>query len=244
MTADSTSSYEIEEVLKALNRRTDAEQGEAAAREYALLPLVKHQGRALQLHELMVNDPNFFHQILCDVYRGDNEEPSELDELKRARWHHAYALLSDLSAVPGFQRDPPNQYDLSSWIDRVRELGQQTNRAVVTYIAIGKVLAHAPLDSSHGGWPHRFVRIEIERAHSDELERGLRIERFNMRGVTTRGVWDGGIQERELASSNREYALKAASWPRTAALLGTIAEGWEADAEREDLEVRKRRLRS
>jgi hypothetical protein len=72
----------------------------------------------------------------------------------------------------------------------------------------------------------------------------LQIERFNMRGVTTRGVFDGGEQERDLARENRENAVKATAWPRTSAMLRAIAEGWDRDAEREDLEARKRRLRS
>lgn len=65
-----------------------------------------------------------------------------------------------------------------------------------------------------------------------------------MRGVTMRGLYNGGAQERELVIENREHAAKAAAWPRTAALLTAIADYWDRDAEREDVEANKRRLRS
>lgn len=241
---DAMIEYELEQTFKGLDDRADVSDVDIASREYALLPLVEHQERRLKLHGLMVRDPDLFHQILRDVYRGDDEEPAEGDKLQRDRWRQAYALLSRFSAVPGFDNDLPDREQLSSWVNRVRELGQQTSRGDVTESTIGRVLAHAPADDLDGGWPHRFVRDEIERSNNDSLEHGLQIERFNMRGATTRGLFDGGVKERELARENRENAAKATAWPRTAAMLGAIADSWEREAEREDLEARKNRLRS
>jgi hypothetical protein len=88
------------------------------------------------------------------------------------------------------------------------------------------------------------VRDEIERMRSVELERGVQVERYNMRGVYGKAVFEGGDQERELAEEYRRYAAIAAAWPRTSALLTAIAKGWQRDAEREDLEAAQRKLRS
>jgi hypothetical protein len=241
---DAMTGYELEQAFKALDERADVSDDEIANREYALLPLLEHQERPLKLHGLMARNPDFFHQIVRDVYRGDHEEPSDGDDLAQARWRQAYSLLSNFSVVPGFDSDVPEEARLSSWVSRVRELGQQTSRAEVTESTIGRVLAHAPTDDLDGGWPHRFVRNEIERSNCETLERGMQIERFNMRGVTTRGMFDGGAQERDLARDNRENAAKAAAWPRTAAMLRAIADNWDGNAEREDIEARKRRLQS
>jgi len=57
----------------------------------------------------------------------------------------------------------------------------------------------------------------------------------NARGVTSRGVYDGGQQERELAGRYRDWAkATAGSWPRTSRVLRRLAEDYERDAQRED----------
>ncbi|HEX8574565.1 MAG TPA: hypothetical protein VF759_17625 [Allosphingosinicella sp.] len=238
--------YDLEQAFRALDAR-DADALEIGKREYALLPLLERQERPLRLHGLMLADPELFHSIVRDVYRGDNDPPpdeAKLDPAERGRWRQAYRLLSSLDRTPGFLSDSPDHGVLTAWIDRVRELGRQHERAEVTDVVIGQVLAHAPQDDADGAWPHRFVRNEIERAASDELERGIQTERFNMRGVTTRGMYDGGDQERVLADEYQGHARASHRWPRTADMLERMAAGWARDAERQDLEARQRRLRS
>ncbi len=238
--------YDIEQAMKALDDR-DADGNEIARREYALLPLLQRQERPLRLHRLMVEDSELFHSILRDAYRGD-EDPSpaesEPDDNDRARWRQAYQLLSSLDQVPGFTKQDPDQAALSKWINEVRDCGVRHRRAAITDTVIGQVLAHAPVDDADAAWPHRFVRDEIERARSNELERGIQTERFNMRGVTTRGLFEGGTQERDLVYEYEGYVRATPRWPRTAAMLEQMAEGWRHRAEREDADARQQRLRS
>lgn len=237
--------YDLEQAFGALDAR-DADANEIGRREYALLPLLERQERPLRLHALMLADPELFHSIVRDVYRGDDDpSPEDVapDPSARARWRQAYQLLSSLDRVPGFMQDAPDQAVLVDWVDRVRALGRSHARAEVTDVVIGQVLAHAPQDDVDHAWPHRFVRDEIERIGDDALERGIQTERFNMRGVTIRGMYDGGDQERVLVDEYQGYARASHRWPRTAAMLERMAEGYRRDAEREDLEVRQRRLR-
>jgi len=55
---------------------------------------------------------------------------------------------------------------------------------------------------------------------------------------------EGGIQERKLAEDyakmSKEMRIK---WPRTAAMLRTIAESYDRDAKREDLHAELNELR-
>ena len=128
-------------------------------------------------------------------------------------------------------------------LNEVRRIGAETERASITDNYIGKVLAHAPPDPD-GAWPHRAVRDEIERLASEEIERAIQIERYNMRGVHGRGVYEGGDQERDLANMNYQAAGLSSAWPRTAALLQAIAKTWEEEAKRVDIEAAQRRMRS
>ena len=85
------------------------------------------------------------------------------------------------------------------------------------------------------------MRDIIEDVGSRELERGVRLGKRNSRGVTSRGVYDGGDQERALAKGFLEWAaITGARWPRTTRLLRELADSYEREARRMDLEAEAR----
>ena len=101
---------------------------------------------------------------------------------------------------------------------------------------IGQVLANAPVGSD-GAWPCEPVRDLLDSIGSPHIGEGFTIGKFNLRGVTSRGAFDGGEQERSLADGYRADATKiASSWPFTAQLLRKMAEGYESDARQFDRE--------
>ncbi|WP_324751453.1 hypothetical protein [Roseovarius sp. Pro17] len=238
--------YKIKKVFEELDRR-DLADSDIATHEYALLALIEHSKRPLRLHRLMASNADFYHEIVRNVYREEtpskDDDDVEASDTKRSEWRQSYKLLKGFSILPGFVDREPDSSKLTDWIDRMQQLALEHDRQVSTDLSLGNVLAHSPNDDLDGGWPHRFVRDEIERLSSSNVERGLQTERFNMRGVTVRGMRDGGMLERELAADYRRWAEIAELWPRTNSLLSRIAESWERDAEREDSEVRQRELR-
>ena len=87
-------------------------------------------------------------------------------------------------------------------------------------------------------WPVEAVRDLIESLKNPRLERGLFRGRLNRRGVTFRGVYEGGDQEAGLAARYRAQAREMdAQWPRTAALLRGLAEKYEKEADQENAEA-------
>mgnify|MGYP001757861095 FL=1 len=61
---------------------------------------------------------------------------------------------------------------------------------------------------------------------------------LNRRGVTSRGIYEGGVQERDLAklylANSRSIEIR---WPRTSAVLREIGKRYEHDAVREDTQA-------
>jgi len=99
------------------------------------------------------------------------------------------------------------------------------------------MLAHAP-EGSDGIWPDFAVREVIERLASESLELGVHVGVMNRRGVVSRSIGEGGAQERDLATRYRQQADKLTmNWPRTAAVLYGLAQDYEHQAHREDLEA-------
>jgi hypothetical protein len=103
------------------------------------------------------------------------------------------------------------------------------------------VLAACPPDAA-GDWPCQPVRDLLERVESEEIERGFEGEIFASLGVTTRGVLDGGDQERDRARLYREQAERFYDrWPRTAKVLNEAADDFERAARRHDADAERRR---
>jgi hypothetical protein len=89
-----------------------------------------------------------------------------------------------------------------------------------------------------GSWPHEAVREVIEEIGSDDLDQGIETGVYNSRGVVSRDPATGGAGERALAVRYAGYAAAVSSrWPRTAAVLRSIAEMYQRDGRREDLEA-------
>ena len=104
---------------------------------------------------------------------------------------------------------------------------------------IGQVLAgSAP--GVDGAWPAEPVRDLLERLGSSEIEEGLQIGKYNLRGVTSRGVYDGGVQERHLAQQYKTWSTQTAGrWPRTSRVLQEMALTYEREAERNDMRAQE-----
>ena len=242
--ADTMMGFYVEKAFEALDHRNDAPIEKISELEYAFFPLFEYSTtRRLRIYRLMAANPAIYYQFLRNAFKGEGDEPRELTEDAKSRARRSYSLLTRFSDIPGLSAEGLDEHALGSWIDEVRRLGAENDRAAVTDSFIGRLLAHAPPDPD-GGWPHGAVRTQVERIHSEELERGIQLERFNMRGVYGKEIFEGGAQERAFADENLRWADIAAAWPRTSALLRKIAKSWRLDAEREDVEAAQRKLRS
>ena len=175
---------------------------------------------------------------------SENDEARDLSDQDKTRATQAYRLLEAWKKVPGtieiipvkdrddgdiiFPRGRVNEKDLFSWITTARELAKECGRLEPCDSRIGQVLAYAPEDPD-GTWPCEPVRNVLEDIKSETLERGLVIGVYNKRGVHLR--IKGGIQEMMLAKKFRDYAtIVQSKWPRTGAVLRSLADGYERDA--------------
>jgi hypothetical protein len=244
----SLSSYDFEQAFALLEaHRGDLGVDRVASLEWAFLPALGYDPDVPALHESMVENPEFFVEVVSAVYRprdGTDSDREDTDSTGQheARARNGYHLLSSWSKPPGLIGDTLDAERLRTWLDVAESLLQAHGRLEVGRVHIGSVLARAPADPD-GGWPPRVVRDLLQEAGSEEIESGFVTEILNSRGVTSRGLEDGGAQELALAQRYRADAERFADeWPRVASLLRSVARSYEADAKRnEDSAERFRR---
>jgi hypothetical protein len=234
--------YDIDQIFDSLRTRSDVPKEEIAKREYAYLPIFGYNEKRLTIHSLLAERPELFASVICHVFKpesGENREPSP-ERVARAR--AGYRLLTNFDVIPGLENDDIDQTVLEKWIQAVRRLAAEQDRVTMADEFIGHLLAHSP-HGSDGAWPHEKISAVIEQVSSNVVERGVAIERSNMRGVTTRGPFEGGEQERLLAVQTRDWAKARVAWPRTYAMLQHIANGWDKEGDLEDVSAKQDAMR-
>ena len=243
--------FDLEQVFSALRDRDDITSAEIAIREYRYLPLLgesrvySRDSYALELDKFMAESPEFYVQILSDVFSPASErgQAKDVTEHERAKAHIGWTLLEGFVSIPGQTGDQIDIEQLKAWVAEVRKLAEENDRLQIAEEKIGALLAHATDDPEDRLWPHSVVRSCLEEWSSDPIEHGMLIERINMRGVTSRRPRDGGQLERTLADGVRNDAKGLSAWPRTQNVVRSLAEHWEEVAKREDVRAAQMEMR-
>jgi hypothetical protein len=257
--------YWLREIFKALRARVDVDRDVLMELEYRWFPVLHSYGEpeVFALHDYMGENPDFFVQVLSDLYRSNDDVEGEQEEEEpearayetardddeahsqaRAKADIAYKLLESWQKLPWADDQGKIVYSrMLDWIGKAIDLGRKAGRYEVTSGEIGKLLAYAPNDPDDGVWPAKPVRDVIEEFANSELESNLVIELFNKRGVHSRAIDAGGAQERTLAEKSSQDAEQLQlKWPRTAGVLRENANQWLRHAEREDRRAAERRI--
>lgn len=231
-------SHELERLLE-FARGAGVDEERLMLLEWRLLPALGFDVNSPVLERRLAREPEFFVEVLSLCFKPSTDESDVHIPAHVAT--NAYRLLDEWSIVPG--SDGPQQAiagdRLNAWVDAAIPLLGAADREAIGLELIGRVLAKAPGDPDET-WPTRPVRDLIERLRRTELDRGFEIEVLNSRGVTSRGLTDGGEQERLLAKRYATLAQRVADeWPRTSTILRSLAATYEEDARREDAQVRR-----
>lgn len=236
-------SYYLGMIFEDLEARDDADEMLVAQREYAYFPIFTEREKPLTLHRLLMQKPELYVSVIQDVFKPASGESPEPSEASRARAMASYRLLDSIKILPGQIEKELDFKALRKWCLEVRQRALDIDRAAITDQYIGHILAHAPADYTDNAWPHMAVRRLLEELQSEEVERGVLIERHNMRGVFTKSLDEGGAQERAFAQQARDWADAMPDYPRMATLLTRLGDSWDRQAEQEDIRMEQQRLK-
>jgi hypothetical protein len=226
--------YEIGLLLDHLEaQETDAER--LLRYEFVFFRLVEDHRQPRALFAALNRDPALFVDLVSRVYRGRKEPRRRLSEQEEALANQAWWVLQHWRTLPGRREDGTVDAEhLQRWVRDARLAFAEIDRADIGDEQIGLVLAASP-PGNDAIWPAEPVRDILETIGSPSIETGVHVGAVNDRGMTGRGVYEGGEQERALAARYRNWARQAAgSWPRTARVLRGLAETYERQAQQED----------
>ena len=234
--------WHISEALDSLDGRTGVSSDEMAQLEFMFMAALEHSEHGIpNLERQIADSPALFVQMLALAYKrnDDGQDPPEwwIEDPKRHEelTYAVYRLLRLIKHIPG---TGPNgkvaAEELYAWMTATQRLCAEYGRAEVGDLMIGELLSKSPAEQD-GSWPCLPVCEAMERIASHEIGRGFASGVYNSRGVHSRGMDEGGDQERELAAKYRGWAkLRAFDHPYVNSVLESVAAGYDQDAEGED----------
>lgn len=230
--------WSVCQLLRRLDEDPAVEEAEIARLEWIYLPLLEHSERPpVVLHRWMSKQPSFFVEVISAIYRAHSKSSSDYEvitESQKSLASQAYRLMESWTTVPGTEDGSSNSEALHVWVKEAHRLAVNAERGSIGDSYIGRILSHSKPDEN-GVWPPQHVRELLEEMRNDHIESGIVSGVHNQRGVTSRGMLDGGTLEREEAFQYRKWsdAVKF-EWPRTASLLERIASSFDESARLHD----------
>ena len=234
--ATSLDSYDITELIMALQDDSKTDQNDLFRVEWAYLPLLeRHSGAEPKLLEKrLATQPEFFCEVIRLVYRSKNEEKRDEapDERRKTIASNAWRLLHEWRRPPGLNEDGRfSSEDFEAWLQSVKRQCKESGHLEVAMIKVGEALLYCPSDPQ-GLWIDQAAARALNARDAEEMRRGFRTKVFNSRGA--HWVDPAGKPERELAIQWREkaHAVEDAGYARFAAILRELAESYDREAER------------
>lgn len=235
----SMNSYYVANLLEYLEEHAPDDQ-ELPGFEFMFFEFLHDHHPSAALYRLLNKNSAEFVSLVNAVYRPEGEAKRNLTSEEQGFAQIAWGVLREWPTIPGLSEDGTiDATHLTEWVRAARLALADSGRSAIGDEQIGQVLAASPVGTD-GVWPAEPVREIIENVGNPRIDTGLHIGKTNQRGVTSRGVFDGGDQERVLENEYREMAAKIATkWPRTARILRGIADSYQREARRNDAQAER-----
>lgn len=222
-------------------RSNDVDELVLARLEWKFLPALHDESRADSLQRLVARDPaSFVHLVEYAFSSSDQNSGGGAQVVSSDLAKNAFRFLREWHRVPGTDDNGVViKEKLEAWLLSTRVLLQETGHLEVGELQIGEVFAHSPSEKD-GTFPARAVRDVLEAALDDRFEQGFIVGLHNKRGVTSRGMAEGGKQEYALAQQYDNWSRQLEiTHPRTAGALRSVADSYRAEGRRNDEEAQR-----
>ncbi len=228
--------YDIVEIIKALQDAPDTNLEDLSDIEWAYLPLLdSYRGTSPKtLGMRLASDYKFFCEVIRFVYRSNKKVKEDMKptEQQQAIAKNAYHLLREWKTLPGLQSDGSFDGDyFKKWLNLTKKECIKTGHLGVALRSMGHMLIHTPPDPD-GLWINKIVAEELNSKDAEGMRNGYRTAIFNSRGAYT--VDPSGKPELELSVKYEKQAneVEDKGYHRFAATLRLLVDSYKRDAER------------
>lgn len=241
--AETFDSHDVETIFDHLLESKEIDEHRLAGIEWLYINILDRRDETRLLHKALAGEPELFKQVLTFICKPSAEsgiiEEIREDEMDfvRSRALSAYSLLTSWNIVPGTKEDGEiDSSILAKWVSETRALCLSVGRLGQADNYIGGVFGRSRPYNNF--WPQEAICNIIQESRSREMESGFDTAIYNKRGVFTKSIAEGGLQEKQLSNQYKTYAKQTLlHWPRVSVILDNVAKMYESRANEEDTEA-------
>ena len=225
--------HDVARLFEKLDQSEHVDDATIASLELPFVRLLRHYRLDLALYREIAKDPVLFADFIAVTCKADDGRIGDTydERVRQVLTEILVSITFGAGEMPGKVDDEPVDAEtLSVWVSEARRLCGERGREGAGDEFIGQLLAKSPTGAD-GIWPCEPVRDLLDEIRSQRIAHGVALGKHNLRGVTSRGAFEGGGQEQTLADGHRAQAAKIASrWPFTASLLRSIADSYRRES--------------
>ena len=220
-------SHAIKEMIEYLEEKNGLDESRLVHIEYHLFSLFGYDEaiRLKTLYRNIMNDPNFFVQLLQSFFLKDND----VDKQDKPTALHNYKILDECAFLPSINKDLKlNEPDFKAFIKEVRAQSEGFGILDSCDRLLGRILSHSPCEDDDKSILTMVADV-LDLFDAENIRRGFGNGIVNQRGAHWRDK--GGKQERALADKYRQYAKPwVISHPHVSQMFEDIARSYESEA--------------
>ena len=220
-------SHIIKEMIEYLEEQSGFDESRLVYIEYQLFSLLGYDEaiRLKTLYRNIMNDPNFFIQLLQSFYLKNDDAPKQ----EKPTTLHNYKILDECEFLPSINKDMElNEPDFRAFVKEVRVRSEALGILEACDRVLGRILSHSPHEDDEKSILTMVADV-LDLFDAEDLRRGFYSGTINQRGAHWRDK--GGKQERALADKYRQYAKPwIISHPYVAEMFENMARSYEDTA--------------
>ena len=195
----------------------------------------------LRLSKELSKSPELLIQLVEMVYLPDDEDAERLEgavlENKKILAECAFHILHFGHNVVSFKNDDGmfGGDHMKHYIEQLYKLAKERKITNVIDFIVGDILGDIPRDENY---PPTALCELLEDLKNDKVDDSIRTKIYNSRGVSVRGCFEGGNQERSIVSIFEAYKEKTKLlYPRITRIFDRLILDYKRDAGEMDVDA-------
>jgi hypothetical protein len=239
-------SSDFQYAIDYLEQSDDIDRRRLARVEFALIPslALDREHHAVSLFALLMSEPDLFVELLCLHYKPKDGEALQATESEREAADSAWRVFQACKRQPGSDGSGNfTEESVNAYVTKVRELAATHHRLEACDHKLGEIMGRADR-GQNGVFPSQPIRDAIEDIGTEEMLKGFAAGCFDRQRAFSRGAFEGGDQERDLAGRYRAKAeALQITHPKIADVLFRLASTYDREGRTEDTDLLLRRER-
>lgn len=236
--------YYISSILEKLDKSEDSNVIKPLI--FIEFVLFRHLEHRIDINELRLSkelsrSPELLMQLVEFAYLPDDRNVEELDgvalENKKQFSECAFHILYFGHNIVSFKNDK-GEFDgdyLKQYIEQLYKLAKERKRTNVIDYIVGEILGEIPRDENY---PPTALCELLEDLNSDRVDTSIKTKIYNSRGVSVRGCFEGGDQERSIVLRFESYKNKTKLlYPRITRIFDCLIKDYKREAGEMDVDA-------